>query len=71
MVSLGDAQRARDRDPIGGLPDRQVDFDAGTSRLRVILGDAYLGTDIAHMWTGGPAAIEIDLLRGIEEMGER
>jgi hypothetical protein len=45
-----------------------VDFDAGSSRLRVILGDAYLGTEVPHVWTGGPAAIEIDLHRGIEEM---
>jgi hypothetical protein len=45
-----------------------VDFDAGNSRLRVILGDAYIGTGVPHMWTGGPAAVEIDLRGGIEEM---
>jgi hypothetical protein len=34
----------------------------------VILGDAYIGADVPHVWTGGPAAIEIDLRRGIETM---
>jgi hypothetical protein len=46
-----------------------VDFDASSSRLRVILGHAYIGTEVPHTWAGGPAAIEIDLRRGIEEMG--
>lgn len=45
-----------------------VDFDLRSFRLRVILGDAYIGTQLPHVWTGGPAAIEIDLHRGIEEM---
>jgi hypothetical protein len=34
----------------------------------VILGDAYIGTEAPHVWTGGLAAIEIDLHRGIEIM---
>jgi hypothetical protein len=45
-----------------------VDFNIRTFRLRVILGDAYIGTEVPHVWTGGPAAIEIDLHRGIELM---
>ena len=45
-----------------------VDFNVHTFRLRVILGDAYIGTDVPHVWTGGPAAIGIDLHRGIEIM---
>lgn len=51
----------------GGCVIGTVDFDVRSSRLRVILGDAYLGTDLPHVWTGGPAAIEIDLQEGIEE----
>jgi hypothetical protein len=44
-----------------------IEFEVRSSRLRVILGDAHLGTEMLHMWTGGPAAIEIDLRRGLEE----
>jgi hypothetical protein len=44
-----------------------VDFEVRTSRLRVILGDAHLGMEVLLMWTGGPAAIEIDLRGGLEE----
>ncbi|MCL4851346.1 MAG: hypothetical protein KJZ78_08160, partial [Bryobacteraceae bacterium] len=46
---------------LGDIPIGGVDYDARSSRLRVILGDAYLGTELPHLWTGGPAAIEIDL----------
>lgn len=45
-----------------------VDFEVRSSRLRVILGGARLGTEVPHMWTGGPAAIEIDLGGGLGEM---
>jgi hypothetical protein len=45
-----------------------IDFDSRSSRLRVILGDAYLGTELPHIWTGGPAAVEIDLQEGIDEI---
>ena len=43
-----------------------VDFEVRSSRLRVILGDAHLGAEVLHMWTGGPAAIEIDLRGGTQ-----
>jgi hypothetical protein len=45
-----------------------VDVNIYNFRLRVILGDTYIGTKVPHVWTGGPAAIEIDLHRGIELM---
>ena len=49
-----------------------VDFDARSSRLRVILGDGYLGTEMPLMWAGGPAAIAVDLKGGIERnLGSR
>lgn len=53
---------------LGDIVIGSVDYDPRTSRLRVILGDAYLGTDLPHVWTGGPAAVEIDLQEGIERM---
>lgn len=52
---------------LGDIAIGGVDYDARTSRLRVILGNAYLGTELPHVWTGGSAAIEIDLQEGIEE----
>ena len=49
-----------------------VDFDAGSSRLRVILGDANVGTGVPHIWTGGPVIVEIDLRGGeIQCISER
>jgi hypothetical protein len=44
-----------------------IEYDARTSRLLVLLGDAYLGSELPLMWTGGPAAVEIDLRGGIDE----
>lgn len=53
---------------LGDIVIGGVDYDPSTSRLRVILGDAYLGTELPHVWSGGPAAVEIDLQEGIEGM---
>jgi len=49
----------------------KVDFDERSGRLRVILGDAHVGTELPHMWTGGPAAVVVDLRSGIEGMRNR
>jgi hypothetical protein len=65
LVILNDHQiEIRSEDCVIGV----VDFDVRSFRLRVILGDAYVGTEVPHVWTGGPAAVEIDLHRGIEQM---
>jgi hypothetical protein len=56
---------------LGDIVIGGIDYDARASRLRVILGDAYLGRELPLMWTGGPAAVEIDLRRGINERRER